>query len=75
VTVESELPFFPGYVFCRFDVTKRLPILLTSGVVTVLSFGKEPAPVPDEEIEAVKAVLRDCPPPLVPTCMRANVFV
>jgi transcription antitermination factor NusG len=56
--VESEHPLFPGYVFCRFDATKRLPILMTTGVISVLGFGKEPAAIPDEEIEAVRAVLR-----------------
>jgi transcription antitermination factor NusG len=56
--VEVELPLFPGYVFCRFDAKKRLPILMTTGVISVLGFGKEPAPIPDEEIEAVKAILR-----------------
>jgi len=56
--VESEHPLFPGYLFCRFDAKKRLPVLMTSGVISVLGFGKEPAPIPDEEIEAVKAVLR-----------------
>jgi transcription antitermination factor NusG len=55
---EGEHPLFPGYVFCRFDVKKRLPILMTTGVISVLGFGKEPAAIPDEEIEAVKAVLR-----------------
>jgi transcription termination/antitermination protein NusG len=55
---QSELPLFPGYVFCRFDVTKRLPILMTTGVISVLGFGKEPVAIPDHEIEAVKAVLR-----------------
>lgn len=55
---ESEHPLFPGYVFCRFDVKKRLPILMTTGVISVLAFGKEPVAIPDEEIEAVKAVLR-----------------
>lgn len=54
---KSEYPLFPGYVFCRFDVKKRLPILMTTGVISVLGFGKEPAPIPDEEIEAVRAVL------------------
>ena len=58
VASKSEVPLFPGYFFCRFDATKRLPILMTAGVVTVLSFGKEPVPIPDEEIEAVKAILR-----------------
>jgi transcription antitermination factor NusG len=53
----GEYPLFPGYVFCRFDVKKRLPILMTTGVISVLGCGKEPAPIPDEEIEAVRAVL------------------
>jgi transcriptional antiterminator NusG len=57
VKFESEYPLFPGYVFCRFDVKKRLPILMTTGVISVLGFGKEPAAIPDEEIEAVRAVL------------------
>jgi hypothetical protein len=38
-------------------VKRRVPILLTTGVISVLGFGKDPAPIPDEEIEAVKAVL------------------
>ena len=54
---ESEHPLFPGYVFCRFDVKKRLPILATTGVISLVGFGKEPAAIPDEEIEAIKAVL------------------
>jgi transcription antitermination factor NusG len=54
----QNIRLFPGYVFCRFDVKKRLPILMTTGVISVLGFGKEPAAIPDEEIEAVKAVLR-----------------
>lgn len=56
--VESQLPLFPGYVFCRFDAKKRLPILMTTGVISVVGIGKEPAAIPDEEIEAVQAVLR-----------------
>jgi transcription termination/antitermination protein NusG len=55
--VESEHPLFPGYVFCRFDAKKRLPILMTTGVISVVGFGREPVAIPDEEIEAVKAVL------------------
>ncbi|MDP8989482.1 MAG: hypothetical protein M3N41_05295, partial [Acidobacteriota bacterium] len=56
--VESEHPLFPGYLFCRFDAKKRLPVLMTTGVISVLGFGKEPVPIPDEEIGAVRAVLR-----------------
>ena len=58
VQAESERLLFPGYLFCRFDVKKRLPILTTTGVISVLGFGREPAPIPDLEMEAVRAVLR-----------------
>jgi len=56
--VETDRPLFPGYVFCRFDARKRLPIVSTPGVVSVVGFGNEPAPVFDSEIDAVRAVLR-----------------
>lgn len=56
--VESDQPLFPGYFFCRFDPKKRLPILTTPNVVSIVGFASEPAPVPDEEIEAVQAILR-----------------
>lgn len=57
--VETEKPLFPGYLFCRFDpISKRLPILTTPGVVSVLGSCGEPEAVPDHEIEAVEAVLR-----------------
>ena len=55
--VESDQPLFPGYVFCRFDAKKRLPIVSTPGVVSVVGFGAEPAPISDSEIEAVQTVL------------------
>jgi transcription antitermination factor NusG len=56
---ELELPLFPGYLFCRFDVTDRLlPILTTPGVIGIVGAGKTPIPVDDEEIEAIRAILR-----------------
>ncbi len=53
----SQLPYFPGYVFCRFDPTKFLPILTTSGVVSIINDGHAPVPVQDEEIDAVQRVV------------------
>jgi transcription antitermination factor NusG len=55
---ELELPLFAGYVFCRFDSRFRLPILTTPGVLCIIGSGREPVPVPDREIEALKAVVR-----------------
>src|SRR5215831_6448579 len=31
-----ELPLFPGYIFCKFDVEKRLPILVIPGVISIV---------------------------------------
>lgn len=55
--VVTELPIFPGYVFCRFDAKQRLPILTTPGVVSVIGFGAEPSPITESEIEAIQTVL------------------
>ena len=56
---EIQLPLFPGYLFCRFDVGDRLmPILTTPGVVGIVGAGKTPVPVDLDEIEAVRAILR-----------------
>lgn len=55
---EVDLPLFPGYFFCRIDITERLlPIVTTPGVVRIVSAGNTPVPVSDCEIEAIQAVL------------------
>lgn len=54
---EIRLPLFPGYIFCQFDVVKRLPVLTVPGVISILGFGKVPAPVDEQEITAVRTVL------------------
>lgn len=51
-----EAPLFPGYVFCRFDIQKRLPVLTTPGVVGIVGIGKHPAPIPDEEIARIQRI-------------------
>ena len=53
----SRLPLFPGYVFCRMDATRRLPVLMTPGVVSIVSMGAVPAPIDDRELEAVRTIL------------------
>lgn len=53
---ETELPLFPGYVFCRMDAADRLGVLTSTGVVGIVGVGKVPAPIDEREIEAVRAV-------------------
>lgn len=52
-----EVPLFPGYVFCRFDINQRLPVLTTPGVVSVVSYGREPVPIDDDEILSIQQVI------------------
>lgn len=51
-----DTPLFAGYVFCRFDVEHRLPILKTPGVLHVVSIGKTPHPIDAEEIESIRVL-------------------
>lgn len=51
---ELEQPLFPGYLFCRFDFQNRRPVITTPGVLQIVGFGRMAAPVPDDEIEALK---------------------
>jgi transcription antitermination factor NusG len=55
---EVELPLFAGYAFCRFEAQSRLPILTTPGVLRIVGSGKEPTPIPDTEIEALRSVVK-----------------
>jgi len=50
-------PLFPGYVFCQFDASKRLPILITPGVISVVGRGRVPFPVNDGEIAAIQTIV------------------
>ena len=51
--MESELPLFPGYVFCRLHPLKRLPVLTTPGVTQILGAGNTPIPLCDSEIASL----------------------
>jgi transcription antitermination factor NusG len=52
-----SFPLFPGYVFCRFNVHARLPILITPGVNQVVGSGKTPITVDEGELAAIRRVM------------------
>jgi transcription antitermination factor NusG len=54
---QMSAPLFPGYVFCQFDALKRLPILITPGVISVVGRGRVPFPVNDGEIAAIQTIV------------------
>jgi transcription termination/antitermination protein NusG len=54
-----DWPLFPGYCFARFDpAVARLPVLKCSGVVTIVSFDGEPAPIPTTEIDGIRCLVQ-----------------
>jgi transcription antitermination factor NusG len=52
-----ELPLFPGYLFCRLNPQNRLPILETPGVISIVGIGKNPVPVDEVEIAAIRTLV------------------
>jgi transcription antitermination factor NusG len=55
---DIEVPLFPGYLFCRLDPSGRiLPVLTTPGVIRIVSFGRVPIAMSEQEIEAVRKVI------------------
>jgi transcription antitermination factor NusG len=53
-----DLPLFPGYLFCRLDLNRRLPLLTTPGFLYLVGKGKTPEPVDEREILAIQSVVR-----------------
>ena len=54
---QFDVPLFPGYVFCRIDISTTLPVVSTPGVFGIVSSGASPRCIPEEEIESVKQLL------------------
>lgn len=52
-----DLPLFPGYVFARFAIAARRPVLEACGVVRVVGSKGQPSPLAGSDIEALRAGL------------------
>jgi transcriptional antiterminator NusG len=55
--VELELPLFQSYVFVHLSLSDRLKVLQVPGVVRLVGFGGLPAPLPDDQMQALRAGL------------------
>jgi transcription antitermination factor NusG len=53
-TADLELPLFPNYIFVRIDPQERLGVLRVPSVVSIVSVGREPLPVPDHYISGLR---------------------
>jgi transcription antitermination factor NusG len=54
---EVDYPLFPGYLFCRLDPKRMLPVLSTAGVVQVVGAGSAPVPIEPAEMDAVQRLV------------------
>jgi transcription antitermination factor NusG len=53
-TVDLELPLFPNYLFARIDPQERVRVLRVPSVVSIVSVGREPLPLPDHYISGLR---------------------
>lgn len=56
-TKTLELPLFPGYVFVRIALSERMRVLDIPGVLSMVGSGREPIPLPDAEMDTLRAGL------------------
>ena len=72
-----DWPLFPGYCFARFDPANRLAVLKCAGVVSIVSFNGEIAPIPDVQIDGIRTLvesdLQYDPCPLIQEGMMVEV--
>jgi len=75
--VTLELPLFPGYLFVHIKRDERVRVLDVPGALAVVGgIGREPAPLPDEAIDALRTGLHlraAQPHPLVMVGQRARI--
>jgi transcription antitermination factor NusG len=54
----EERPLFPGYVFCRADLSNRFaPVITTPGVIRFVGWAARPAPIDHEEMDWLMRVV------------------
>jgi transcription antitermination factor NusG len=75
--VTLELPLFPGYLFVCIGRNERVPVLQVPGVLNMVGgTGRQPAALPEGEIEALRSglIVRHARPhPLLTAGQRARI--
>lgn len=52
-----EKPVFPGYIFCSFDIDRKLPVISCPGVDYILGFAGVPSVIPELQIESIRRMV------------------
>ena len=56
--VTLELPLFPNYLFVQIERSQRARVLTVPGILSIVGTGREPAPLPDLEVETLRSGLQ-----------------
>jgi transcription termination/antitermination protein NusG len=54
-----DKPIFAGYVFCSFDINRKLPVISCPGVDYIVGFGGAATVIPEEQIEAIRRMVAE----------------
>jgi transcription antitermination factor NusG len=54
---QLTLPLFPGYLFFRYELERRLHVLSTPGINGIVNSGGVPAPIPEHEISGIRRMV------------------
>ena len=76
ITVKLDLPLFASYVFAKIALSETARVLSVPKVYSIVGNSREPLPLPDEEVETLRAGLSTriaTPWPHVSVGMRARV--
>jgi transcription antitermination factor NusG len=53
-----ETAVFPGYVFCKFDIQKKLPVVSAPGVEYIVGFAGIATPIPEVHIQHIRRMVK-----------------
>jgi transcription termination/antitermination protein NusG len=52
------LPLLPGYLFCSFDISNRLPLLTIPSVGSIVCIGRAPAPIAESDLVSIEMMIQ-----------------
>jgi transcription antitermination factor NusG len=52
-----DQPLFPGYLFCRFQVSERVRVLQVPGVKQIVGIGSTPAPISVDQLDDLRTLI------------------
>jgi transcription antitermination factor NusG len=52
-----QVAMFPGYIFCRFDISKKVTVLSCRGIEYIVGFSGEPTPINESDLHGIRRLI------------------